>query len=1346
MDLSVNNKNISNKNISFKGFETAYNKKGDKVFDLYVPPKYIQTLADDELIVVEYNRYKNSSEKPKKPIKLVHTNNGIVPIPLVKAFPKDSNKTSINTSQGFDGLLYRFRICKKVKFDINNPNLNEIDHVAEGPNGELYGIKFSNEDKIIYDETEKREVKNGDNKETFNIVKTSPNMGITPKAGTQYHVFLDSNIARQENPYRNAEFDFVHNHFNKLGGNIKGLDYLLTKTDELDPYRYIISNPDIGADPTSSHKYWPNNIYQCTDMKAFKDLNFHCFERGKGYVADGAFTSQSIQSPLLQHVYKWGEESPWFHMLKIDEKPEENLCIGVLPDNEEAMKHIGVKIVNNPRGKDYQRNKPSYIQFFDDRLVSIDSITKNELIKSTDKTPEDHYEITTNNDSVYMFSFEITPENTAQLDVFKKAGRNYVMLNEFKKEEDKTNFLKFKHFAIVNRHSASGATFWDGNRDMIKMNLSNAKNTEANENGMRDARQYIIGAATFWTETIQSDLILKTAKASDEEKAKIAENNEVDFDELKADLSAPDTEFPVLEQNKGISDYLREFPLQSIETSPELSAIFAQPDFNNELLGSKDFASKMETAVDSVLESVILKKFQKEQDKDFRNTELFKEYKQYAIKTFAPLIIKTLYAGALNKEAVSSNGELINEKLKDINLRRILVKKQCVPDSTKEERKYVIDEIRNGFTRSVLEGTKEKVYNELENVSLDDFKLADAIVSQGKCGLNWRFDAAKDVGDLDAVRDGRAEFKKIWEEITSFWTDFIANIRKYNPASLVINEITDLGPLIEKSEGIKGEAAFEKAKAIENQFLADSGSTTSSNYIFFFHKLACFVGTNTESNTDVFNNPKERAGNLDKLRDSIVDFMKQNQPGNVYFSHSFVENHDKPRVLHTLPLDIELFHSAKIEGNADYEKLAEELTGSKEYSKISPKALAVAQMMNKQIEKDYKGEEKEKLKEALAELTLGKKTKTSPASKKLSEAFGVAPYEKDSIRDLFEKAGLTDDLDDRILDFHSSMLSKAMSQKTSLWEMMNAIPGTPTIFNGAEFAQTGWEEKNKNETQANRNPILRSLRNDKRYKKYHDKMLAISGLYKLKGLSAIRDGAKEILNTVKEKEKEEKPFPKAFTDLSGERQYIIGGILRNGGYEAVQKFLEEHPTDEQSTYDALWKKFEIWNDKNCYDRFMAEVKNENFQKLLEACEDYPEIYKENEKIRKENAQALQLLPIYSYNKKGDEVLQFITNYNVPKGDLAYKAELESPKEKDAIFVKDIPLQEGTILRRKVYKSGMSFSDETTKNSKTAPQKYIVHNSTIYPAILKNGKYVADENKKININDTVLTFYKNKEDN
>ena len=68
------------------------------------------------------------------------------------------------------------------------------------------------------------------------------------------------------------------------------------------------------------------NQYQCSDLETFKDFNFELFKQGKGYVADGAFTSQGIQSPLVQHVLKWGEDSPFYHWLKIDGR----ISLGIL--------------------------------------------------------------------------------------------------------------------------------------------------------------------------------------------------------------------------------------------------------------------------------------------------------------------------------------------------------------------------------------------------------------------------------------------------------------------------------------------------------------------------------------------------------------------------------------------------------------------------------------------------------------------------------------------------------------------------------------------------------------------------------------------------------------------------------------------------------------------------------------------------------------------------------------------------------------------------------------------------------------------------------------------------------
>ena len=101
-------------------------------------------------------------------------------------------------------------------------------------------------------------------------------------------------------------------------------------------------------------------------------------------------------------------------------------------------------------------------------------------------------------------------------------------------------------------------------------------------------------------------------------------------------------------------------------------------------------------------------------------------------------------------------------------------------------------------------------------------------------------------------------------------------------------------------------------------------------------------------------------------------------------------------------------------------------------------------------------------------------------------------------------------------------------------------------------------------------------------------------------------------------------------------------------------------------------------------------------------------------------------------------MQLITNHNVPKSNLARDVELEKPKEIDSIHIDDCPFEDGTVLQRKVYKSGKTYSDETLSISSSVPQKYVVQEGTIYPAD-ENGN--VNKNKKITVDDTVLTFYK-----
>lgn len=1269
MDLSINKVKQHKQNVNFGGVRSTYDINNVPVFSFTLPAHKKNEKVFVELVPINKND-RGGYNNPDLSESFTAEFEENKPLSIAEDFIKTS----------FDGFAYRYKI-------------------TDGENT-----------RYVLDQAEKININNS--KEKMNIVKVSQNYGIMPKAGTMRHSFLDSdgiladnNVSLDKAKLETIDKDFVRNHANKLGGSVRGLDYLLTQTTELDPYGYIISTPDIGVDPTSSHKYWPNNLYQCSNIEDFKNLNYHLFERGKGYVADGAFTSQSLQSPLVQHALKWGEASPWYGMLKI----EDNTTLGVLPNNSETMKHVGVRIVNNPQNKNYDNTKPSYIQFYDDRLLSKElQNDSSKIVYSYDKSPDDHYEITANDDTIYPFYFEISAYDKNQLKEFK--NKNAVLLKDM---EDYKNFLTFKNYKIDARHDSAGASFWDGNRDIIKLNLSNSKDLTA----MNNARKYVCNAAVFWTELIQSDLILRTAQLSNKEKEKLAKENNLDdrYDLIKAQIN--ESEHPVLKENKTIEKYIESFPIQSLETSPELSAVFAQPQFNQELFEGEIF---------NTVNNLVNKTFENAIDEDLLKDE---EYMAYIAKTCANNVIKAILLKAMNPDAINENGSINLEEAKKITLKSL---ETCDPSSPEKERQEVIKAIYKGLKKVNVDDIASKVKEQTENITLEDFKLAESIVIQSKAGLNWRFDAAKDIGDLDAVRAGEKDFSEVWDGkygVEGFWSDFVYNVRKYNPSALVVNEITDFWSFYDhNNQEIQKnfDKFFANPDKKERDFLNATGSTTSSNYAKYFNKLSAYVGTNPENrDSGGDNDPKSRAGNVDKLRSCVKDFLENNQPNNGILSHSFVENHDKPRVLHTLPLDLDLFFNQKSE--EEFRKDVAYLTKSTDYSLMEPKAIAVGKAFKNQIENsNFTEGEKEKLKKALEELVLGKKDKNSELNPKRALAFAVLPYEI-TIRDMFKKAGMTDNLDEDVLDFHYNMLNNSMVLQQNLWQMMNAIAGTPTLFNGAEFAQTGYETPSKNVYVGNRNPVLHDIVQDERYRKYNEKMQAISGMYKLPKLSAIRSGYPAVLQAYTNNIEDYKLLEGMD---SGNFDYQMGNIAKNGGMEQVKAFFELEE-DEQNK-DRMQEMLGIYNNDENFNNFnnYYSAKTDDNRNLIE----YGlEVFERNNQAYKTE---LGILPIYKKDDKGSEVVQVITNYGVPRSELSQNYEAkDEPRKMTSIKIVDsdenCPFEEGTILKRKKYIGGNTYSDEKSPLSDAVERKYKVTNGEIVPA----------DDGVIDIDDTVLTFYK-----
>ncbi len=1095
MRLTANFNKDRNNKIAFEGVKQELNRKNEPVYR-FTPPAY-DSASENAYLEIYY------LEKDKKTGKFEEINEDTpserikFPEPVVtyKTY-KTIDIRQQDIKDGFDGFAYRYVI---VPLDESGDETGEERYITDSYR------------KLDFNQSA-----------PLNFIADSPAFNVMPKAGTMLDVFKDSGAIFKDGKVTDDNLWFYRNHFTKLGGSVKGLLWLLRNTNELYPYRYVKTTPDMGVDKTSSHGYWPNNIYQSEDKETLNEFIFELFKKGKGYVADGAYTSQSVQSPLVQHVLKYGDKSPFYHMLKV----EDNLTLAILPADKENMSHIGVKVVNNPQAEGYDKNKPTYIQFYDDRLASNklqnDSVR---LIESYDKFPKDHYEIGSDRDSVQPFYFELNLENerdVAKLDVFKTQDgktKTNLLLNDIVNLD---SFLKFQHYEIGDKLSATGGTFWDGNNDIIKMNLTNPFNDSSSTLGCYKARRYVINAARYWTENTQANLILNLAKlkpASNSAEIKnIVSANDITKDEYEYLLDEDnENRIKSLVVNpdgfayKTTRDYVEQFPLQTIETSPELSAIFAQEEISDDFIKSGTF-DKLEKYVDDIVDSSIPQEYRRDINK-------YEKYKAYVNKAYAPLIIQTLIVAGLNPKAVDENCNIDKKEAKNITLKSLLKRYTVDP---LDERRQVAKSIDNALNDvdKIKVRLKHKIQNELSNISLRDFILSEALVVKSKAGLNWRFDAAKDIADLDAERMGKSTYDKVWNGslgAQKFWQDMVGGIREINPSSYVINEITSLWEFFNQDDVELAEnfdpklyklygagAALPDLK--EREFIDETSSTTSSNYSNFFNKLSNFIGCDPE-----FGDPNcfKNLGNIGMLKYALETMNNMQKPNTATMSHIFWENYDKPRILHMMPLDQELFYAnedlddfAKDEKRAD--KIAQITGNSKDYNNMSSKAIAVAIAMKETIEKNYDGEKKEKLIEALKELALGKKDSNAPINKKRAERFGALPYEL-TIKDIFDRAKV-DYKENELDEFCYSMLGPSMDLEQRLWQVTCAMGGTPTVYTGMEYGQTGYEDSSKNPFQANRGQTLRHRRHLPGFEQFADKLDAISSMYLDRQLSAMREG------------------------------------------------------------------------------------------------------------------------------------------------------------------------------------------------------------------------------------------------
>lgn len=537
-------------------------------------------------------------------------------------------------------------------------------------------------------------------------------------------------------------------------------------------------------------------------------------------------------------------------------------------------------------------------------------------------------------------------------------------------------------------------------------------------------------------------------------------------------------------------------------------------------------------------------------------------YGKFVLPIIAPeiakfAIVKGLFPDAEVKIKPDGGISYDYEKLKNTSLQALSIYPTCPED----EALSLINRLRGkdlthkGIPAISDEDRKvlvDSLYKMLKDTNLSSFRMAEMIVDRSQGGLDWRIDAAKDVADKDSLLNHNTSFETSWNQVIDFWKMFAKNVYKQNPNSYLVAEITDVGKLYDAGAGWAS-AKYYNQKDVLMKFLRETGVTAAANYEYFFTDVAGIFSKSYEKYEDrgVFQNDKIH----ELLKTGGSNFLHSGPLGSVIYSYNFVDNHDKPRALHMMALDSQLFYSPHLNTNTHnkdrdsveyrekekaYRVLNNKFFGNVEkqdvdnfnFMRKSTKAIAMGDALNNafgraleamQKRGTINAEQSKHIYEAVAHAISDLANGNYLGKNFEADAFGTRPFDitiETVMRQAKAKHGLVIDRDkenDLKKTSFYMCLDPAISKLLGIMKFLVALPGIPTMYAGDDIASTGYEELTRNIYLQNRSVIHHEWLEDSPdgldfVKSHKAEFDAIMGLRKRPELNALNDGAPVLLN------------------------------------------------------------------------------------------------------------------------------------------------------------------------------------------------------------------------------------------
>ncbi len=583
---------------------------------------------------------------------------------------------------------------------------------------------------------------------------------------------------------------------------------------------------------------------------------------------------------------------------------------------------------------------------------------------------------------------------------------------------------------------------------------------------------------------------------------------------------------------EGIMDY----PMEATEFGKDILALFSTPYITNRATTLEDVGrSRFELLQDGnphltpQYESIyglttdmytkqmlsfaksILEEVNKQLPKDSKLTagDEVSDYGKYVI----PQLTKEIAKFAIVKSLAPDIKYTINKETGKISYDYDAMKKVSLQTlgintpSQEMNAEQLVKKLRNGISQIPQSDRQElakSLYKMIEGTNAKSFEMAEMIVDRTQAGVDWRIDAAKDFANIDSIRNHDDNFEDSWERVIGIIKAMTKGIRKANPNSYIVAEVTDEVDLHKMGNPENSERFYYKdndRNDIVRKFEREAKVDAIANYSHFFNGVPEIFGKRGEDGDDYGLNQGNRIHDtLSMYKDK---FLYSGPYGAVINSYTFADNHDKPRINHVFSLDMGLFYAnLNDERNYDYRKRAYQVLNPDkaatseninkfDYTYVSSMAVARGEALNsafyKSVEelshkKDNFGrdiissEEKEKLrnelKQVVAQLAAGK----YKGEDYEADNFGAEEVHK-VIQTVIEEyaannPSLTEEFKKQLFDeTFKQALNPALSNTLPIDKFLVNLPGIPTTYAGADVGATGYETKTWNVFQKNRSPI-----------------------------------------------------------------------------------------------------------------------------------------------------------------------------------------------------------------------------------------------------------------------------------